>query len=99
MSYKTHTHGGGEDTFCFGIPPERWLCPGESYSGAVPTKQPNQDGRPSAEVAEGRPLTKENTEQSNQHRTPSRESGPSGWNVCGKQPRRIGSYSSRHCCM
>ena len=27
---------------------------------------------------EGRPLTKENAEQSNQHRTPSRESGPNG---------------------
>jgi len=51
---------------------------GESYSGVVPTKQPNKDGRPSAEVVEGRPLTEENTEQSNQHRTPSRESGPSG---------------------
>src|SRR6202048_681687 len=51
---------------------------GEAYSGVVPTKQPNKDGRPSAEVVEGRPLTEENTEQSNQHRTPSRESGPSG---------------------
>ena len=51
---------------------------GESYSGVVPAKQPNKGGRPSAEVVEGRPLTKENTEQSNPHRTPSRESGPSG---------------------
>src|SRR6266851_5659651 len=51
---------------------------GESYSGVVPAKQPNKGGRPSSEVVEGRPLTKENTEQSNQHRTPSRESGPSG---------------------
>src|SRR5207253_7252593 len=51
---------------------------GESYSGVVPTKQPNKGGRPSAEVVEERPLTEENTEQSNQHRTPSRESGPSG---------------------
>jgi len=51
---------------------------GESYSGVVPAKQPNKDERPSAEVVEGRPLTEENTEQSNQHRTPSRESGPSG---------------------
>ena len=51
---------------------------GESYSGVVPTKQPNKDGRPSAEVVEGRPLTKENAEQSNQRRTPSRESGLSG---------------------
>src|SRR6266581_9148448 len=51
---------------------------GESYSGVVPAKQPNKGGRPSAEVVEERPLTEENTEQSNQHRTPSRESGPSG---------------------
>src|SRR5260221_13011687 len=51
---------------------------GESYSGVVPTKQPNKGGRPSAEVVEGRPLTEENTGQSNQRRTPSRESGPSG---------------------
>jgi hypothetical protein len=32
---------------------------GESYSGIVPTKQPNKDGPPSAEAAEGRTLTKE----------------------------------------
>jgi hypothetical protein len=51
---------------------------GESYSGIVPTKQPNKDGRPSAEVAEGRPLTKENTPQPNPCQTPSWESGPSG---------------------
>jgi hypothetical protein len=36
---------------------------GESYSGIVPTKQPNQGGEPPAEVVEGRPLTKENTPQ------------------------------------
>ena len=51
---------------------------GESYSGVVPTKQPNKSGRPPAEVAEGRPLTKENTRQPKPYRTPSRESGPSG---------------------
>ena len=51
---------------------------GESYSGVVPTKQPNKGGRPSAEVVEGRPLAKENTEQSNQCRTQSRESGSKG---------------------
>ena len=50
---------------------------GESYSGVVPTKQPNKSGRPQAEVAEGRPLTKENTRQPKPYRTPSRESGPS----------------------
>jgi len=51
---------------------------GESYHGVVPTKQPNKGGEPPAEVAEGRPWTKENTPQSNPCRTPSRESGPSG---------------------
>jgi RNA-directed DNA polymerase len=51
---------------------------GESYSGVVPTKQPNKSERSPAEVAEGRPLTKENTRQPNPYRTPSRESGPSG---------------------
>jgi len=51
---------------------------GESYSGVVPTKQPNKSEPSPAEVAEGRPLTKENTQQPNPCRTPSRESGPSG---------------------
>src|SRR6202140_1402383 len=51
---------------------------GESYSGVVPAKQPNKGGRPQAEVVEGRPLAKENTKQSNQCRTQSRESGPNG---------------------
>jgi len=65
MSDKPTMHGGGE-----------------SYSGVVPAKQPNKGGRPSAEDPEGapeeRPLAKENTEQSNQCRTQSRESGPNG---------------------
>ena len=51
---------------------------GESYSGVVPTKQPNKGGKPSAEVVEERPLVKENTEQSNQCRTQSRENGSNG---------------------
>ena len=51
---------------------------GESYSGVVPAKQPNKGGKPSAEVVEERPLAKENTDQVNPYRTPSRESGPSG---------------------
>jgi RNA-directed DNA polymerase len=51
---------------------------GESYCGIVPTKQPNKgDGSP-AEVVEGRPKTKENTQRPNLCRTPSRESRPSG---------------------
>ncbi len=78
MSDKTTMHGGGEDTFCLGIPPERWLCPGESYSGVVPAKQPNKSGKPQAEVVEERPLAKENTEQSNQCRTQRRENGSNG---------------------
>ena len=51
---------------------------GESYHGVVPTKQPNKSGEPPAEVAEGRPWTKENTPQSNPCRTPSRNRGPNG---------------------
>jgi RNA-directed DNA polymerase len=51
---------------------------GESYRGVVPAKQPNKGGKPQAEVVEERPLVKENTEQSNQCWTQSRESGTSG---------------------
>ena len=51
---------------------------GESYSGIVPAKQPNEGGGGPKEAVEGRPLTKENTEQPNPYRTQSRESGPSG---------------------
>jgi hypothetical protein len=51
---------------------------GESYSGVVPAKQPNEGrGRPQ-EAVEGRPLTKENTEQTDPSQTPSWGSGPSG---------------------
>jgi group II intron reverse transcriptase/maturase len=51
---------------------------GESYCGVVPTKQPNKGGGSPAEVVEGRPQAKENTQRSNPYRTPSRESGQSG---------------------
>ena len=51
---------------------------GESYSGIVPAKQPNKSEPSPAEVVEGRPLTKENTQQPNPRRTPSRGKGPSG---------------------
>ncbi len=37
----------------------------ESDSGEVPVNRSNKEGQPSAEVGEGRPLTKENTHQSN----------------------------------
>jgi hypothetical protein len=51
---------------------------GESYSGVVLTKQPNEGrGRPQ-EAVEGRPLTKENTEQTDPSQTPSWGSGPNG---------------------
>jgi len=51
---------------------------GESYGGIVPTKQPNKGDRAPAKVVEGRPQTKENTQQPNLGRTPSRESRPNG---------------------
>jgi RNA-directed DNA polymerase len=50
----------------------------ESYCGVVPAKQPNKSGRPLAEVVEGRLQTKENTQEPDLCRTPSRESGQSG---------------------
>ena len=51
---------------------------GESHSGLVPTKQPNKGEGSPAEVAEERPLTKENTQGPHPYRTPSRKSGPNG---------------------
>jgi RNA-directed DNA polymerase len=51
---------------------------GESHSGVLPTKQPNKSGKPPAEAVEGRPLTKENMDQPNQHRTRRRGSWSSG---------------------
>jgi RNA-directed DNA polymerase len=51
---------------------------GESYSGVVPTKQPNESQGGPQEVVEGRPLTKENMEKPNSCRTPSRGNEPNG---------------------
>ena len=51
---------------------------GESYCGIVPAKPPNKSEGSPAEAVEGRPQTKENTQQPNPCRTPSRGSGPSG---------------------
>ena len=51
---------------------------GESYSGIVPAKQPNEGPGGPQEAGEGRPLTEENTEEPNSCRTPSRGSEPSG---------------------
>ena len=50
----------------------------ESHNGVVPTKRSNAGGGGPKEIVEGRPLTKENAEEPNPYRTPSRESGPSG---------------------
>jgi RNA-directed DNA polymerase len=61
---------------------------GESYSGIVPTKQPNKSEQPLAEAVEGRPLTKEKMVQPNSHRTQSRGSGPSGLNRLREAARR-----------
>lgn len=51
---------------------------GESHSGVVPMKRSNESQGGPKEIAEGRPLTKENAEEPNPCRTQSRESGPSG---------------------
>jgi len=51
---------------------------GESYSGVIPAKQPNESQGGRKEVVEERPLTKENMEEPNSCRTPGRESEPSG---------------------
>ena len=50
----------------------------ESHSGIVPTKRSNEGQGGPKEIVEGRPLTKENAEEPNPRRTPSRDSGPSG---------------------
>jgi group II intron reverse transcriptase/maturase len=51
---------------------------GESHNGIVPAKRSNEGRGGPKEIVEGRPLTKENTEEPNPCRTPSRDSGPSG---------------------
>ncbi len=63
---------------------------GESYSGVIPAKQPNKSGKPPAEVVEGRPLTKENAEQSNLCWTPSQRSGPNGLDRVRKAAKKDG---------
>ena len=50
----------------------------ESYSGVLPTKHPNNANQLVEEDVEGRPLTKENTGQSNSHRAQDRECGSNG---------------------
>jgi RNA-directed DNA polymerase len=51
---------------------------GESYSGILPAKQPNEGRGGLKEAVEGRPLTKENMEEPNSYQTPGRESESSG---------------------
>jgi hypothetical protein len=63
---------------------------GKSYGGIVPTKQPNQGGRPPAEVVEGRPWTKENTRQRHPCQTPSWGSGPKGLERVRQAARKDG---------
>jgi len=65
---------------------------GESYSGVVPTKQPNKGERKPAEVVEGRSLAKENTQEPNSCRTPSRACEPNGLarvREAAKQDRKL----------
>jgi group II intron reverse transcriptase/maturase len=61
---------------------------GESYSGVVPTKQPNEGLGGPKETVEGRALTKENREEPNSHRTPRRESEPSGLDRVGQAAKK-----------
>jgi group II intron reverse transcriptase/maturase len=51
---------------------------GESYSGIVPAKQPNESLGGPQEAVEGRPLAKGNTEETNSRRTQRRGSEPPG---------------------
>jgi hypothetical protein len=50
----------------------------ESHGGIAPTKRSNEGQGGPKEMVEGRPPTKENAEEPNPRRTPSRESGPNG---------------------
>lgn len=61
---------------------------GESYSGTVPTKQPNEGRGGPKEVVEERPLTEENKEEPNLCRTQSRESEPNGLDRVREAARR-----------
>jgi group II intron reverse transcriptase/maturase len=63
---------------------------GESYNDIVPAKQPNKTEPSAAEAVEGRSLTKENTQEPNPRRTPSRESGSSGLERVREAARKDG---------
>ena len=66
---------------------------GESSGGIVPTKQPNESQGGLQEAVEGRPLAKENTEESNSRRTPGRESESSGLDRVRQTARRDASMA------
>ena len=57
---------------------------GESYSGVVPAKQPNKSEISLAEAVEGRPLAKENTQELNPCRTPSRKKRAKRAGACAR---------------
>jgi RNA-directed DNA polymerase len=63
---------------------------GESYSGVLPTKQPNKSEKSPAEVVEGSSLTKENTDLPNLYRIQSRKSGPNGLDRVREAARKDG---------
>ena len=58
----------------------------ESHNGVVPAKRSNAGQGGPKEIVEGRPLTKENTEQPNGRRTPG---GPLGRGERAKRPDRV----------
>jgi hypothetical protein len=59
---------------------------GESSGGIVPAKRSNEGQGGPQEIVEGRPPAKENSDQSDPHRTQCRTSGPPyGWDGCAKR--------------
>lgn len=73
----------------------------ESYSGIVPAKPPNNTSPLVAEEVEGRPLTKENTDQSNPRRAQDRKGGPSGLErvrEAARQDRKLQFNNLLHGC-
>jgi group II intron reverse transcriptase/maturase len=56
----------------------RWPARKRATSDPTPAKRSNEGRGGPKEIVEGRPLTKENAEEPNPYRTPSRESGQSG---------------------
>jgi len=67
---------------------------GESHGRVVPAKCPNKDGKPSAEGAEGRRPTKENTEQTTASQTQSWGDALSGLGRVREAAGKDGGYGS-----